>query len=212
MAVLFSAVTVTANNEETEFLVRGIPREYDDLEGWSTFDDFMEDISEETEVLVHAEAYLYGDGETVNASDEEITYFTNRIEKDDRFSLTMRITSKRWTLPSNGHRKNYIEWRWNKMNEFERMQLMAEMHEKLYPSGTRIMLLSMGIDPCPVEDNTRGTVDIVDGIGTLHCTFDNGRKHGVIRGEDSFRLLTEEELAKEQNENIEESSDTGMTM
>ncbi len=59
MALLFSAVTVTANEHEVEFLVGGIPREYDDLEGWTAFDNFMEDLDKDTEVSVHAEAYLY---------------------------------------------------------------------------------------------------------------------------------------------------------
>ena len=58
MALLFSAVTVTAGNEEIEFTVGGIPREYDDLVGWTAFDDFMEDVEGETEVSVHGEAYL----------------------------------------------------------------------------------------------------------------------------------------------------------
>ena len=40
MALLFSAVTVTANEQEVEFLVGGIPREFDDLEGWTAFDNF----------------------------------------------------------------------------------------------------------------------------------------------------------------------------
>jgi hypothetical protein len=57
MALLFSAVTVTANDQEVEFLVGGIPREFDDLEGWTAFDNFMEDLDEETEVAVHAKAY-----------------------------------------------------------------------------------------------------------------------------------------------------------
>ena len=57
MALLFSAVTVTAGEDEIELLVGGIPREYDDLEGWSEFDDLMCFISEETEVSVRAEAY-----------------------------------------------------------------------------------------------------------------------------------------------------------
>lgn len=48
MALLFSAVTVTAGEDEIELLVGGIPREYDDLEGWSEFDDLMCFISEET--------------------------------------------------------------------------------------------------------------------------------------------------------------------
>lgn len=85
MAVLFSAVTVTAGEEEAELLVSGIPREYDDLEGWTIFDDFLEDISEETQVHVHAEAYLYGEEETYKATPEEVAYFTKRLEADEYF-------------------------------------------------------------------------------------------------------------------------------
>ena len=58
MAVLFSAVTVTAGDQEKEFLVRGIPRELGDIEGYTAFEEFMEDIDEETEVSVHAERYM----------------------------------------------------------------------------------------------------------------------------------------------------------
>ena len=58
MALLFSAVTVTAGYNEAEFTAGGIPREYDDLVGWTAFDDFMENVDAETEVSVHAEAYL----------------------------------------------------------------------------------------------------------------------------------------------------------
>lgn len=68
----------------------------------------------------------------------------------------------------------------------------AERFKALYPSGTRIELLSMGSDPHPIPDGTRGTVDLVDDIGTIHCTFDNGRRFGIIPGEDSFRVLTQE--------------------
>lgn len=56
MALLFSAVTVTAGYDEAEFTVGGIPREYDDLVGWTAFDDFMENVDAETEVSVHAKA------------------------------------------------------------------------------------------------------------------------------------------------------------
>ena len=68
MALLFSQVTVTAGNDAASFLVGGIPREYDDLEDWDEFDDFLKYIDKETEVLVHADAYLYGEGETSEAS------------------------------------------------------------------------------------------------------------------------------------------------
>lgn len=85
MALLFSAVTVTAGNEEIEFTVGGIPREYDDLVGWTAFDDFMENADAETEVSVHAEAYLYGGKETVTAMPEEVSYLIMRMERDETF-------------------------------------------------------------------------------------------------------------------------------
>ena len=85
MAVLFSAVTVTAGDQGKEFLVRGIPRELGDIEGYTAFEEFMEDIDEETEVSVHAEAYLYGEGETYTATLEELAYFYLRIEMREDF-------------------------------------------------------------------------------------------------------------------------------
>ena len=85
MALLFSAVTVTAGEDEVELLVGGIPREYDDLEGWSEFDDLMYFISEETEVSVRAEAYLYGEGESMRASPEEINDLMQRMKDDTGF-------------------------------------------------------------------------------------------------------------------------------
>ncbi len=85
------------------------------------------------------------------------------------------------------------------MNEWERQRNRAEYLKKAYPSGTRIVLNSMGNDPRPVESGTRGTVAVVDDIGTVHCDFDNGRRLGLIEGEDDFRTLTAQELAEEEN-------------
>lgn len=85
MALLFSVVTVTAGNEEIKFTVGGIPRECDDLVGWTAFEDFMEDIDTETEVSVHAEAYLYGGEEIVTATPEEVAYLMMRMERDENF-------------------------------------------------------------------------------------------------------------------------------
>ena len=83
------------------------------------------------------------------------------------------------------------------MNEWDRLHRQAQRFKAEYPAGTRIVLFQMGKDPNPVEANTRGTVKIVDDIGTLHCEFDNGRQLGVVPGEDSFRRLTEQELNAE---------------
>lgn len=98
------------------------------------------------------------------------------------------------------------------MNPFEAERRFAQRMKDNYPPGTRIMLLSMGNDPCPIEDNTRGTVRVVDDIGTIHCSFDNGRSLGIVPGEDSFRKLTEEELAEEQDNGIDENNSPVMGM
>ena len=92
------------------------------------------------------------------------------------------------------------------MNEWERLSRQAARYKENYPPGTRIMLLRMENDPHPVASGTRGTVKYVDDIGTLHCRFDNGRSLGVVPGEDSFRKLTDEELAEEQDLDEGESS------
>lgn len=89
-------------------------------------------------------------------------------------------------------------------NEWDRLRRLAEFYKEAYSPGTRIMLLSMGSDPHRVEDNTRGTVNVVDDIGTLHCSFDNGRSLGIVPSEDSFRKLTAEELAEEQESGMDE--------
>lgn len=96
------------------------------------------------------------------------------------------------------------------MNRLEAERRSVQRMKDNYPPGTRIMLLRMGDDPRPIEPNTRGTVRAVDDMGTLHCDFDNGRSLGVVPGEDSFRRLTEQELAEEQE--MTESEDFGMKM
>ena len=92
------------------------------------------------------------------------------------------------------------------MNEWEKQRNRAEYLKKAYPSGTRIVLNSMGNDPRPVESGTRGTVAVVDDIGTVHCEFDSGRSLGLIDGEDDFRALTAQELAEEENAQGEDNS------
>lgn len=59
-----------------------------------------------------------------------------------------------------------------------------------YPTGTRIQLDGMGDDPRPIEPGTMGTVRLVDDMGTIHCNFDNGRRMGIIPGEDRFHIVS----------------------
>ena len=46
----------------------------------------------------------------------------------------------------------------------------------------------------------------------MHCDFDNGRSLGIVPGEDSFRKLTAEELAQEQEQDNEIDEDNGPVM
>lgn len=66
---------------------------------------------------------------------------------------------------------------------------MAKLYKELYPKGTRIEVIEMSDDPRPIEPGTKGTVDVVDDMGTVHCTFDNGRRLGLIPNVDVFQKI-----------------------
>lgn len=85
------------------------------------------------------------------------------------------------------------------MNDWSKLIKNADAYKKMYPPGTRILLEQMGDDPRPIHQNTRGTVEVVDDLGTIHCRFDNGRTLGIVPGEDRFRKLSQEELEEETN-------------
>jgi hypothetical protein len=68
---------------------------------------------------------------------------------------------------------------------------LVEILKKKYPAGTRIVLDYMGDDPRPIAPGTKGTVRVVDDMGTVHCNFDNGRRLGLVPGEDSFHVIEE---------------------
>ena len=68
--------------------------------------------------------------------------------------------------------------------------LVKRMKDTYLP-GTRIMLDCMGDDPRPIPPGTKGTVRTVDDMGTVHCDFDNGRRLGLVSGEDYFHAISE---------------------
>ena len=81
---------------------------------------------------------------------------------------------------------------------YRQMEELARRYKELYKPGDRIMLECMGDDPRPIPPGTKGTVRVVDDMGTVHCDFDNGRSLGIIPKEDLFRKLTETELLQEE--------------
>lgn len=69
---------------------------------------------------------------------------------------------------------------------------LVKRMKETYKPGTRIQLDFMGDDPRPIPPGSKGTVKVVDDIGTVHCNFDNGRYLGLIPGEDAFHTITED--------------------
>ncbi len=98
------------------------------------------------------------------------------------------------------------------MNEYERLRRLAERHRENYPPGTRLLLNHMNDPLSPVPDGTRGTVKVIDDMAQIHMAWDNGRTLPLNSDEDSFRKLTPEELAEEQNMSMDESETPTMRM
>ncbi len=61
-----------------------------------------------------------------------------------------------------------------------------ELLRKEFPPGTRVELVRMD-DPMTLPVGTKGSVDNVDSIGTIHVRWDNGSCLGVAYGEDVCR-------------------------
>jgi hypothetical protein len=68
---------------------------------------------------------------------------------------------------------------------------MLEMLEKKFTKGTRVSLVRMNDPYSTLKAGDKGTVIMVDDIGTIHVKWDNGSCLGVVFGEDSCRKITE---------------------
>jgi hypothetical protein len=77
----------------------------------------------------------------------------------------------------------------------------ANMSNKNFEPGDRIVLIHMHDDPYPVPDGTRGAVYHIDDMGHIHVRWDCGSGLAVVPGVDEYRHLTNEEYAEERNAN-----------
>ena len=80
MSIRFSRVTLTSGGTTASFLVGGSPRSQTDLQGWTAFESFMKSVPKGETVNAHAETFLYGGEEPVDATPEEVAYFYKRVE------------------------------------------------------------------------------------------------------------------------------------
>lgn len=142
-----------------------------------------------------ASAYIF-DGNTIT--------LLNTRKNDGSILMTFELYGQ--------EQKQAIESEEKNMNEWERMRRMAQSTKAAYPVGTRLELISMDDPYAPVPSGTRGTVQYVDDMGQIGMKWDNGSSLSLIPGEDSFRKLTAEELAEEQDDGMDEDSSPVMGM
>ena len=63
------------------------------------------------------------------------------------------------------------------------------MNHKL--EGRRIELVSTTDPYTNLKAGDRGTVEFVDGMGTVHVAWDNGSMLGLVPGEDQYKFVND---------------------
>ena len=67
-------------------------------------------------------------------------------------------------------------------------EMLKQLKEYFKP-GTRVMLIRMSDPYTNLRLGDRGTVTLVDDIGTIHVNWDSGSTLGVVFGEDECRRI-----------------------
>ena len=70
---------------------------------------------------------------------------------------------------------------------------MLKQLKEYYTPGARVMLIRMSDPYTNLRLGDRGTVTLVDDIGTIHVNWDCGSTLGVVFGEDECRRIKENE-------------------
>ena len=64
-----------------------------------------------------------------------------------------------------------------------------ELIKQKYVPGTKIKLIKMYDYIKPIPPMTRGMVDFVDDLGTIHMIWENGSNLGLVVGTDIFKII-----------------------
>ena len=71
---------------------------------------------------------------------------------------------------------------------------MLKQLKEYYTPGTRVMLIRMRDHYTNLRQGDRGTVTLVDDIGSIHVNWDRGSNLAVLFGEDECVKIEEGEL------------------
>ena len=70
---------------------------------------------------------------------------------------------------------------------------MLKQRKEYFTTGTRVMLIHMSDPYTNLRQGDRGTVTMVDDIGTIHVNWDRGSMLGIVFGEDECRRIENNE-------------------
>lgn len=65
---------------------------------------------------------------------------------------------------------------------------VLERLRKMYPVGAKVELVRMDDAQAPPV-GTKGVVEFIDDIGTIHVEWENGSSLGVVYGEDLCKVI-----------------------
>lgn len=74
------------------------------------------------------------------------------------------------------------------MTKMVSKRVLQELRE-YYPKGTRVQLVRMDDPYSTLEQGDKGTVSLVDDMGTIHILWDKGSSLGVVYGVDSCNKI-----------------------
>lgn len=75
------------------------------------------------------------------------------------------------------------------MRDREISERELERLKKVYPAGTRVELVHMDDPYTKLTPGLKGTVKVIDDMGTIFVAWDNGSGLGVAYGVDSIRII-----------------------
>lgn len=75
------------------------------------------------------------------------------------------------------------------MRDREISERELEYLKKVYPAGTRVELVHMDDPYTKLKPGLKGTVKVIDDMGTIFVAWDNGSGLGVAYGVDSIRII-----------------------
>lgn len=100
MSIRFSRVKAMTEDKAAIFLVGGIPATQADLDCWTSFQTFTEDLSENEVITVSVETFEYGEEEPNDATPEEVAYIYMRQDMRPDFieSRTTKVGESSFVL------------------------------------------------------------------------------------------------------------------